>query len=78
MMGFYFTSHLPFQRKSPGLEVLSGNISFFITHPIITGVLRTHEHLGPAMDWGRFLNIAWEQRLDEARWLKPTVSEATF
>jgi hypothetical protein len=27
------------------------------------------------MDWDSFLNIGWEKRLDEARWLKPTVSE---
>jgi hypothetical protein len=30
------------------------------------------------MDWDKFLNIGWEQRLDEARWLKPKVSEATL
>jgi hypothetical protein len=29
------------------------------------------------MDWDRFLNIGWDQRLEEVRWLKPKVSEAT-
>jgi hypothetical protein len=43
----------------------------------VSRVPPTHEHLGPAMDWDKFLNIGWEQRLDEARWPKPKVSEAT-
>jgi hypothetical protein len=43
----------------------------------VSGVTPTHEHLGPAMDRDKFLNISWDQRLDKARWLKPKVSEAT-
>jgi hypothetical protein len=42
-----------------------------------SGVPRTHEHLGPFMDWDKFLNMGWEQRLDEARWLKLKVSQVT-
>jgi hypothetical protein len=43
----------------------------------VSGVQPTHEHLGSSMDWDGFLNIGWEQRVDDARWQKPKVSEVT-
>jgi hypothetical protein len=75
---------LKFKRSTFALSASIINrlqhFSFFqIIFMISSGVHPpTHEHLGPAIDWDGFLNIGWEQRLDEAKWLKPKVSEATM
>jgi hypothetical protein len=49
----------------------------YLKMTIIEGASPTHEHLGTAMDWDRLLNIGWEERMGEARWLKPKLSEAS-